>query len=172
MAVQKQKCEIHRGFIVCYIQLHHSMWYLARSGVGATKSKKGRGTRRDEHACCLWDPSKGRGERKDRREAYRRGDPPEGRASRRGAAAGGGWRARRRLLARLRADARGSLTAQGSRLAWGRVTPPGRPYPCIGSIGYSSKWAVSHLRPTRWPISLAIVGRASDRMARPGPFSS
>ena len=63
----------------------------------------------------LGDGYTGRGERKKRREAYRRGDPPEGRASRRGAAAGGGWRARRRLLARLRAEARGE--PDGARVA-------------------------------------------------------
>ena len=58
---------------------------------------------------------------------------------------------------------------------WGRVGKchaTGRPYQPIGSTGIGSKWIISHLRLTRWSIGLAIVGRASNPMSRPGPFSS
>ena len=52
------------------------------------------------------------------------------------------------LLAVLRLDG----------VAWEKCPTMGRPYPPIGSTDFGSKWAVSHLRPTRWPIGLAIGG--------------
>jgi len=113
----------------------------------------------------------GRGERKERREACRREDPSEGRASCRVAAAEGGRRTRCRLLTCLRAEAEEPGGALVDEVAW-ESAMPGRPYRPIGSTGFCPKWTVSHLRPTRLPIGLAIVGRASDPMGRPGPFPS
>ena len=110
-------------------------------------------------------------ERKERREAYRRGDPSEGRASCQVAAAEGRT-ARPPPPTRLRAKAEESGGALVDGVAWGKCHATGRPYRPIGSTGVSSKWTVSHLRLTRWPIGLAIVGRASDPMVRSGPFSS
>ena len=71
---------------------------------------------------------------------------------------------------RAKAEEPGSALVDG--VAWGKCHATGRPYRPIGSTGVGSKWTISHLRPTQWPIGLAIVGRASDPMGRPGPFSS
>ena len=136
---------------------------------GEEQTSEQKGMLREEEATRRW--LHGRGERKERRQAYRRGDPPEGRASCRVGAA-------ERRTARPPPPAcsppcrsGGAWRRKGCESRGGRVMP-GRPYLPIGSTGFSSKWAISHLRPTRWTIDLTIMGRASDPMGRPGPFSS
>jgi hypothetical protein len=83
----------------------------------------------------LGDGYTGRGERKERLEAYQMGDP-EGKASYRVQLPGGGQHVRRRLLTRQAKEPGGALV---DGVTWWKYHTTGRPYPHIGSTDFGSK---------------------------------